>query len=104
MNLRFMKAPLMEHYDDFAGTLGQRPRWKHATQGRRPQGDHQPGRVTQPPAIPKNQRFGNQILISRSADSAESDPCTRLYWTSSPKSPRIVPGVAFSTGSVPPAS
>ena len=30
MNLRFMKAPLMEHYGDFAGALGQRPRWKHA--------------------------------------------------------------------------
>ena len=25
MNLRFMKAPLMEHYGDFAGALGSDP-------------------------------------------------------------------------------
>ena len=47
---------------------------------------------------------GNQSSISRAADSGESEPCTRLNWVSRPKSPRIVPGVAFSTGSVPPAS
>lgn len=38
---------------------------------------------------------GNQSSISRWADSAESDPCTRLNWVSSPKSPRMVPGWPF---------
>ena len=47
---------------------------------------------------------GNHRAISRSADSTESEPCTKLYCVSRPKSPRIVPGTAFSTGSVPPAS
>ena len=49
-------------------------------------------------------RPGNQSSISRSADSGESDPCTRLSWVTSARSPRMVPGAAFSTGSVPPAS
>ena len=41
-------------------------------------------------------RPGNQRAISRSADSGESEPCTRLFWVLSAKSPRIVPGTAFS--------
>ena len=46
---------------------------------------------------------GNQIPISRSADSSESDPWTMLKVTSSAKSPRIDPGAA-STGLVAPIS
>ena len=49
-------------------------------------------------------KFGNQSPISRAADSGESEPCTRLNWVSRPKSPRMLPLAAFSTGSVPPAS
>ena len=48
----------------------------------------------------------NQILISRSAESTESEPWTRFCWTfrpqSRPKSPRMVPGAAV-VGSVVPA-
>src|SRR5512143_2867099 len=44
---------------------------------------------------------GNQIRISRSADSGESEPCTRLKVTSVPNCPRIEPASA-STGSVAP--
>src|SRR6185295_8656879 len=47
----------------------------------------------------------NQILISRSADSGESEPCTRFSCTAPPqsraRSPRIDPGSAF-VGSVVP--
>lgn len=50
-----------------------------------------------------NQTFGNHSAISRSADSTESEPCTRFCWPSRARSPRMVPGTAFSTGSVPPA-
>ena len=49
----------------------------------------------------------NQSASSRSADSAESEPCTRFCCTlrpqSRPRSPRIVPGAAV-VGSVVPAS
>ena len=48
-------------------------------------------------------RSGKKSSISRAADSGESEPCTRFSWTSSAKSPRIVPGAA-ATGSVAPAS
>ena len=51
-----------------------------------------------------NYRFGNQMLISRSADSGESEPWTTFSPTVRAKSPRMVPGVALETGSVPPAS
>ncbi len=44
---------------------------------------------------------GNQSAISRSADSSESEPCTRLKVTSRARSPRIEPGAA-SSGSVAP--
>src|SRR6185436_7086118 len=44
---------------------------------------------------------GNQISISRSADSSESEPWTMLKVTSNAKSPRIEPGAA-STGLVAP--
>ena len=46
---------------------------------------------------------GNQISISRSADSSESEPWTMLKVTSRAKSPRIEPGAA-STGLVAPIS
>ena len=46
---------------------------------------------------------GNQIPISRSADSSESEPWTMLKVTSRAKSPRIEPGAA-STGLVAPIS
>ena len=46
---------------------------------------------------------GNQIPISRSADSSESEPWTMLKVTSSAKSPRIEPGAA-SIGLVAPIS
>jgi len=46
---------------------------------------------------------GNQIPISRSADSSESEPWTILKVTSNAKSPRIEPGAA-STGLVAPIS
>src|SRR3954454_4173094 len=38
----------------------------------------------------------NQVSISRSADSSESEPWTRLYVTSVARSPRIEPGAASS--------
>ncbi len=44
---------------------------------------------------------GNQISISRAADSSESEPWTMLKVTSSAKSPRIEP-MAASTGFVDP--
>ena len=44
---------------------------------------------------------GNQSPISRSADSGESEPCTRLSGIESARSPRIVPGAA-SAGFVAP--
>ena len=44
---------------------------------------------------------GNQSAISRSADSSESEPWTRLKVTSRARSPRIEPGAA-SSGSVAP--
>src|SRR5207302_392771 len=44
---------------------------------------------------------GNQSAISRSADSGESDPCTRLSGIESARSPRMVPG-AESFGFVAP--
>src|SRR5690606_33324194 len=51
-------------------------------------------------------RPGNQSAISRSADSTESEPCTRFWVTlspqSRPRSPRMVPGGAV-VGSVLPA-
>ena len=57
--------------------------------GREASGPHEP--VT-------DQRSGNQIPISRAADSGESEPCTRFCWTatpqSRPRSPRMVPGAA----------
>ena len=46
---------------------------------------------------------GKKSPISRAADSAESEPCTRLNVTSSAKSPRIEPGAA-SSGLVAPIS
>jgi len=49
------------------------------------------------------ERAGNHSAISRSADSTESDPCTRFCCQSRARSARIVPGTAFATGSVPPA-
>src|SRR5699024_4641179 len=48
--------------------------------------------------------FGNQMPISRSADSGESEPWTTFSPTVNAKSPRMVPGVALETGSVPPAN
>src|SRR5699024_9342162 len=53
---------------------------------------------------PGQERAGNQMPISRAADSGESEPCTRFSWVTVPRSPRIEPGAALSTGSVPPAS
>ena len=44
---------------------------------------------------------GNQIPISRSADSGESEPCTRLFGIASANSPRRLPGSA-SAGFVAP--
>ena len=52
---------------------------------------------------PLRHSSGNQIPISRSADSSESEPWTMLKVTSSAKSPRIEPGAA-STGLVAPIS
>ena len=40
-------------------------------------------------------RSGNQSAISRFADSAESEPCTRFSRLDSAKSPRMVPGAAL---------
>ena len=55
---------------------------------------------------PVAQSSGNQMPISRAADSGESDPCTMFCCTvvpqSRPRSPRIVPGSAL-VGSVAPA-
>ena len=55
----------------------------------------------------RGQSSGNQMPISRSPDSCESEPCTMFCCTwvpqSRPKSPRIVPGSA-SVGLVAPAS
>src|SRR5699024_7834176 len=49
---------------------------------------------------------GNQMAISRSADSTESEPWTMFFWTPAPQSraraPRMVPGAA-SVGSETPA-
>ncbi len=42
------------------------------------------------------QRFGKKMPISRSADSRESEPCTRFSVNSVPRSPRMVPGSASS--------
>ena len=57
-------------------------------------------------ACDERQRSGNQMAISRAADSGESEPCTMFSWTflpqSRPRSPRIVPGSA-AVGSVAPA-
>ena len=50
-----------------------------------------PARSSRLPA----QSSGNQMPISRSADSSESEPCTRLKVTSVPKSPRIEPVVGL---------
>src|SRR6185436_7950560 len=47
------------------------------------------------PAGGDAQSFGNQIAISRSADSGESEPCTRFSRFDSDRSPRIVPGAAL---------
>src|ERR671914_331041 len=44
----------------------------------------------------KYQSAGKNSPISRAADSAESEPWTRLVWTSRPKSPRMEPGDASS--------
>src|SRR5918999_5338406 len=44
----------------------------------------------------EDQSSGKKRPISRAEDSAESEPCTRLVWTSSPNSPRIEPGAASS--------
>ena len=49
----------------------------------------------------ENQSSGNQIPISRSADSGESEPWTRLKVTSVANSPRMDPASA-SSGSVAP--
>src|SRR5262249_4644050 len=67
----------------------------------------EPQRVEQRPALrrPRGedelQISGNQMPISRSADSGESEPWTRLKVTSVPNSPRMEPASA-STGSVAP--
>src|ERR687896_1744574 len=44
----------------------------------------------------ENQSSGKNSPISRADDSAESEPWTRLVWTSRPKSPRMEPGDASS--------
>src|SRR4051794_23653710 len=46
-------------------------------------------------AAPQLLSSGNQILISRSADSGESEPWTRFSRLDSDRSPRIVPGAAL---------
>ena len=52
------------------------------------------GAVAAPAAPQAEARSGKKIAISRAADSGESEPCTRFSVSSTPKSPRIVPGSA----------
>ena len=58
---------------------------------RRARSEHQPGHCRRATA-----ELREEEPISRAADSAESEPCTRLNVTSVAKSPRIEPGAASS--------
>ena len=53
------------------------------------------GRGCRPGSESQSASWGNQIAISRSADSGESEPCTRFSRLDSERSPRIVPGAAL---------